>query len=103
MSIEKKKETPQARYDRDNIVRLSMKLNKKTDADVLKKLDSVSSKQGYVKSLIRNDIEQELTPGKDGFIKLTIPKTLHRELAEVADKEGISLEQYVLYMLAKDK
>jgi len=33
-----------------------MKLNIRTDADILKKLDSVMNKQGYVKALIRKDI-----------------------------------------------
>ncbi|MEG1753005.1 MAG: hypothetical protein RR234_03750 [Christensenella sp.] len=55
--MEKRKETPQERYDRENIVRLSMKLNKKTDAEILQKLAIVSSKQGYVKDLIRKDIK----------------------------------------------
>lgn len=59
MSMEKRKETPQERYDRENIVRLSMKLNKKTDAEILQKLDTVSSKQGYVKDLIRKDLAND--------------------------------------------
>ena len=33
-----------------------MKLNHKTDADIIKKLESVESKQGYIKDLIRKDI-----------------------------------------------
>lgn len=54
-----RKETPQERYDRENIVRLSMKLNKKTDADILERLGNVPSKQGYIKSLIRKDIAKD--------------------------------------------
>ncbi len=50
--------TPQHRYEAANIVRLSMKLNKKTDADVLQRLSEVESKQGYIKQLIRADIER---------------------------------------------
>ena len=34
-----------------------MKLNKKTDADILEKLESVDSKQGYIKELIRADLK----------------------------------------------
>lgn len=45
-----------AKYDKDNTVRLSLKLNKTTDADILEKLESVESKQGYVKELIRRDM-----------------------------------------------
>ncbi len=31
---------------------------KKTDADILEKLDHVESKMGYIKKLIRDDIEK---------------------------------------------
>ena len=44
------------KYDKENTVRLSLKLNKTTDADILEKLKSVGSKQGYIKELIRQDI-----------------------------------------------
>ena len=44
------------KYDKDNTVRLYIKLNKTHDADILNKLDSVENKQGYVKDLIRKDI-----------------------------------------------
>lgn len=38
--------------------RIVMKLNLNTDADILAKLASVESKQGYIKALIRKDLEQ---------------------------------------------
>jgi len=44
------------KYDRENTRRLSIKLNVNTDADILKKLDEVPSKQGYIKELIRRDL-----------------------------------------------
>lgn len=47
-----------AKYTRENCVMLSLKLNKTTDADVLKKLNEVESKQGYIKQLIREDIKR---------------------------------------------
>lgn len=47
------------RYDQQNTRQIKMKLNIKTDADILKKLDSVSNKQGYIKALIRKDIANE--------------------------------------------
>lgn len=34
-----------------------------------------------------------------GQFKLRIPKTLHKQLAEHAKKEGISMNQYCLYLL----
>lgn len=36
-----------------------MKLNKKYDADIIGKLDTVGNKQGYLKRLIRDDIGKE--------------------------------------------
>lgn len=44
------------KYDANNTVQFKMKLNIKTDSDILRKLDSVESKQGYIKNLIRADI-----------------------------------------------
>lgn len=46
------------KYDEANTTQFKMKLNKKTDADVIEKLASVSSKQGYIKALIRADMEK---------------------------------------------
>lgn len=44
------------RYDRENTVRVAIKLNKKTDTDILEQLDRQDNKQGYIKALIRADI-----------------------------------------------
>lgn len=45
-----------AKYDKENTIRLNLKLNKTTDADILEKLSQVESKQGYIKELIRKDM-----------------------------------------------
>lgn len=47
-----------AKYDRANTTLVGVKLNYKTDADILKKLESVPNKQGYIKSLIRADMKK---------------------------------------------
>ena len=47
-----------AKYDAKTTVGLYLTLNKKTDADILEKLDAVGNKQGYIKSLIRMDIKE---------------------------------------------
>ena len=44
------------KYDAKATIQVKLKLNLKTDADILAKLDSVPSKQTYIKSLIRADI-----------------------------------------------
>ena len=45
------------KYDKANTKQFRMKLNINTDADILDRLASVPNKQGYVKALIRADIE----------------------------------------------
>lgn len=37
-----------------------------------------------------------------GQFKLRIPKSLHKSLAEGASREGISMNQYCLYLLSKN-
>ena len=51
-----KRTVSQARYDKDNTRRYGFKLNLKTDADIIAKLNAQPSIQSYVKSLIRADI-----------------------------------------------
>ena len=52
----------QARYDAENTTRIWLKLNNKTDADILSKLDQEKQGAGiqpYIKRLIRADIKKE--------------------------------------------
>lgn len=51
--------TPQARYDADNTVRVTLKLNRKTDADIIAQLEKQPNKQGYIKSAIRASIARD--------------------------------------------
>lgn len=55
MATSKAQLRAQAKYDKDNTVQVKIKLNKKTDSDILEILNSVSNKQGYIKELIRID------------------------------------------------
>lgn len=47
-----------AKYDKANTKLITLKLNLKTDADILDQLDSVKNKQGYIKDLIRKDMNK---------------------------------------------
>lgn len=49
----------QKKYDADHTRRYSIKLNTRTDADIIKKLSAVDSIQGYIKDLIVKDIKKE--------------------------------------------
>ena len=47
-----------AKYDAAHTTQVKMKLNTATDADILARLAEVPNKQGYIKELIRQDIER---------------------------------------------
>lgn len=47
-----------AKYDAKATMQIKMKLNKNTDADIIQKLESVDNKQGYIKALIRADLNK---------------------------------------------
>ena len=49
-----------AKYDQTNTKQIKLKLNLKTDRDILSKLDQVDNIQGYIKDLIRADILKNL-------------------------------------------
>ena len=46
----------QMKYDNQNARFFRMKLNKKHDAKIIEKLESVDNMQGYIKALILKDI-----------------------------------------------
>ena len=46
-------------YEKTNTVGFYIKLNKKTDADIIEALETCSNKQGLVKRLIRDYIRDE--------------------------------------------
>lgn len=51
-----KKLTPQQRYAKKNIKQFKIDCMMNTEADIIKKLESVPNKAGYIKQLIRADI-----------------------------------------------
>lgn len=58
LSIADKKVSPQQKYDKVNTVFVGLKLNKKTDSDILKAITG-KPKQTEIKRLIRKGIENE--------------------------------------------
>lgn len=56
MTTSKAQLRAQAMYDKDNTVQVKLKLNKKTDRDIIKRLAAADNMQGYIKELIRADI-----------------------------------------------
>ena len=47
------------KYNKENTVQISLKLNRSTDADLIDSLNRVKNKQGYIKELIRRDIAKK--------------------------------------------
>lgn len=45
------------KYNKKNTKQINIRLNKKTDEDIILYLDKKENKQGYIKDLIRADIE----------------------------------------------
>lgn len=57
------------KYDKENTVQVLLKLNKKTDKDILYELGIKDSKMGYIKDLIRKDIESMMDKRKAELAK----------------------------------
>ena len=56
MAVTESQRRAQDKYDSKNTVQVHLKLNLYTDKDILDRLNSVPNKQGYIKDLIRRDI-----------------------------------------------
>ena len=54
------------KYNAKKTKLLQIRLNLKTDADILEHLETVPSKMGYVKALIREDMKKK--PEQDGTV-----------------------------------
>jgi len=46
------------KYDAVNVVQIKLKLNRKTDADIIGHLGNKENRSGYLKDLIRKDMER---------------------------------------------
>ena len=53
-----RRETPQERWQKKNAKRYTFAVMKNTEADIIQRLDTVPNRAGYIKRLIRQDIEQ---------------------------------------------
>ena len=63
------------------------------------------AKRAWLEAAIEEKIaipEPEEDASYSGQFKLRIPKSLHRSLAEHSKREGISMNQYCMYLLARN-
>lgn len=83
----------QTKYDNAHCRTYGLKLNHGTDADIIEKLASVPSMQGYIKQLIREDIARTRThnysdPEWANIVSLMddeIRESVHADLAPCRD------------------
>lgn len=59
MTASKAQLRAQERYDKENTIQIKLKLNKKTDADIIEYLSDCDNKQGVIKALLRLEISRE--------------------------------------------
>ena len=72
------------KYDRTHTKAVMLKLNQNNDADILMKLTTVENKQGYIKRLIRQDLQNQgkiLT--KDSIAMLILPVCRRHQIERV--------------------
>ena len=63
------------------------------------------AKKEWLLAAIEENIEiaePESADSYSGQFKLRLPKTLHKTLAEDSKREGVSMNQYCVYLLAKN-
>lgn len=59
MPESEKRKAYKAAWDTENTRQVKIKLNLRTDADILQKLEDTENVQGYIKALIREDMKRE--------------------------------------------
>jgi len=67
--------------------------------------NGTDAKRAWLEAALEEGIEipePDALEDYSGQFKLRIPKSLHRSLAEHSKREGISMNQYCLYLLSKN-
>lgn len=65
--------------------------------------NAIDAKKAWLEAAIEQGIEiHNNLEQYSGQFKLRMPKSLHRSLAEHSKKEGISMNQYCVYLLSKN-
>lgn len=67
--------------------------------------NAIDAKEVWLEAAIEEGIEINEPDSLDNYsgqFKLRIPKSLHKSLAEHSQREGISMNQYCVYLLSKN-
>ncbi len=68
-------------------------------------INAMDAKKAWIEAALEEGIEIQEPDSLEeysGQFKLRIPRSLHRSLAEHSKKEGISMNQYCVYLLSKN-
>ena len=74
-----------------------------TEEEALK--NALDAKKAWLEAALEENIEipePDSLEAYSGQYKLRLPRSLHRALAEHSQREGISMNQYCVYLLAKN-
>jgi len=72
------------------------------DADDLKAIGRIEKDNDLSEGITLSEMDLLRTTGEySGKISLRMPKSLHKDLVQEAKEEGVSLNQFILYKLAK--
>ena len=74
-----------------------------TEEEPLK--NALDAKKAWLEAALEENIEipePESLEAYSGQFKLRLPRSLHRALAEHSQREGISMNQYCVYLMAKN-
>ena len=72
-----------AKYDKTHTKTIMLKLNNNSDADIIKRLNDMDNKQGYIKSLIREDMRNAEPLSLDLISTLILPVAKKYKLKRV--------------------
>ena len=74
-----------------------------TEEEALK--NALDAKKAWLEAALEENIEIPEPDSLEAYsvqFKLRLPRSLHRALAEHSQREGISMNQYCVYLLAKN-
>lgn len=82
------------RYNKTHMKQYLLKYHLVNDADIIEKLDSVPSKQGYVRNLIREDIDRNSVP-------VSFSDTVLGILEEKSKETGIPVPEIIAAIVSE--
>jgi len=82
--VSEAKKKAQLRYDKKNTKQIILKLNTKSDADIIGKLEEVGNKQGYLKDLVRGNLRNDFgVLSLDSIRLLVLPVAKRNSLSSI--------------------